>query len=151
MLIKTNKKALAGTEVIKEFVAGIALQGWEVKSIKGGNLSLKGSYAVIRDGEVRLRAMVVGNYVSAPARPELEKQRERRLLLNKEEIIKIESLMQKSKRLTILPVELFLQNNLIKIKIAIVRAIKKYERKQVVKARDLSRSIAQDLKNSKQW
>lgn len=151
MLIKTNKKSLSGYEVIRDFVAGVVLEGWEVKSIKAGNVKLTGAFAVLRDDELWLRSMIVGNYSAAEPKTELQKQRERKLLLTRSEITKLSSLLQKSRRLTVVPVELFLQNNLIKIKIAVARAIKKYERKQVIKERDLNKSIAQELKNAKQW
>lgn len=151
MLIKSNRKVFFDYEIVKEFEAGIMLEGWEVKSIKAGNINFQGSYILVRGEEVWLRNAEVGNWPAAPKHTDIERNREKKLLLNKIEIRKMASLVATNRRLTTVPLELFLHKNLIKIKIAVVQSRRKYEKRAKIKERDLTRSINQELKNAKQW
>lgn len=151
MVIKSNRKAYFDYEVLREYEAGLVLAGWEVKSIRSGNINLRGSYIVDRDGELWLRGATVGNYPYAPNQTAIAQERERKLLLRGEEIRKLQSEVKTSRRTTIVPLEIFLQNNLIKLKIAAVVSRRKYEKKERIKQRDMERQLKQDLKNVARW
>jgi SsrA-binding protein len=147
MIIKSNRKALFDFEVLETLEAGIILQGWEVKSIRANNVSLQGSFAFIKKEELWLRGMNIANWPSAPPQTDVVRLRDRKLLVQKKEISKIQNMMSRSKRLTIVPLELLLQKNLIKVKIAVVQSRRKHEKKDVVKRRDMDRDIKNDLKS----
>lgn len=145
MKIKVNKQALYDYEVLKDFEAGIVLEGWEVKSIKAGNFDLAGSFVVIQRGQVWLRGMTVANWPAAKVRSDEYRRRDRALLLNKQEIQKIVAMRKQSSRSTIMPLEVYLQNNLIKVRIGVVRSRRQYQKRELKKRRDLERDIKRDL------
>ena len=147
MSIKSNRKALFNYEVIKKYEAGIVLEGWEVKSIKSGNFTFGTSFVVIRKNELWLIGLNVGNWPGARRKTDEIRKQERKLLLKKEEIRRISSLMNESKRLTIVPLSVFLRNNLIKVEIAIVRGKRQYEKKEKKKKKDFERSMQREMKH----
>lgn len=146
MTIKKNKKAFFDYEILKKYDAGIVLDGWEVKSIKAGNFSFEGSFVVIRKSEPWLMAMNIGNWPGSKPKSDEIKQRKRKLLLNKSEIKKLSSMMNESNRLTIVPLELFVANNLIKLRIGIGKGKRKYEKKDQKKKKDFRRDLERQLK-----
>lgn len=137
--IITNKKALFDYEIIEEFDAGIMLAGSEVKSLRLGQANLKGSYITLHSG----RPVLVGCHISEyknNTNKKFEPKRERILLLNKKEIF---HLSQKIKEMgaTLIVKEIFEYGNLFKVRLALARGRKKWQKKQVLKERDLSREV----------
>jgi SsrA-binding protein len=145
-ILSNNKKALFNYEIIKKYQAGIELKGWEVKSIKSGNVSLKESYVKIVAGEVKIQGMHVSKWAGAGSPDELELDRERKLLLNKNEINQLDSAV-KIKGNAIIPLSLYLDKNLIKIEIALGKGKKKYDKRSKLKELDQKREIERDLKH----
>lgn len=134
-----NKKAIFDYEIIEEFDAGIKLFGSEVKSIRLGQANLKGSYITLHSG----RPFLIGCHISEykyNTNKKIDPKRERELLLNKKEIL---YLSQKTKEMwaTLIAKEILEVWNLFKIRLVLARGRKKWQKKQLLKERDLSREI----------
>lgn len=140
-----NKKAFFDYEITDTLEAGIALNGSEVKSVKSGHIQLKGSYISIRGAE----AFLVGAHISPYSQGEsFEPERLRKLLLKKQEIKNLSDKLNTA-GLTILPTEVYLKKNLIKVAISIGRGKKKYDKRETQKKRDIERSLRKEYKNIK--
>lgn len=141
MLLVKNKKALRNYEVIDKFLGGIVLKGYEVKAVREKNVSFEGSYVKLNDDELYLIGMHIGKY--SKQSQDIEKvnpERQRKILVNKNEILKIsKELQQKGK--SAVPLALLLKNNLIKIEFAIVKGRKKYEKKHLEKERQIQKDL----------
>lgn len=137
--LATNRKARHDYFIEKTYEAGIALKGTEVKSIRAGKANLKESYCVIRNNE----AFVVGMHISPYKEGNIfnvDPLRDRKLLLNKREILRInQEVMQKG--MAVIPLRLYLKNGLIKMEIAIARGKKLYDKRESIKERDIKRSL----------
>ena len=144
-LIK-NKKANFDYEIIEQFVAGIALLGFEVKSLKGGHGSLDGAYVVVRGGEVFITGMHIPPYQPNNTPKDYDPYRTRKLLLTKKEIDELLG-KEKDKGLTIVPINVHNVGRKVKLTIAIARGKKKYDKRESIKKRDTEREIGRKLKN----
>ena len=136
-----NKKAKFNYRLIESFEAGIQLTGEEIKSIRQGFLDLSNSYAKVINNE----AYLINANIPIQGRSK-NQTRSRKLLLHKDEIISIESKV-KAKKLTLVPVSLYTKGRLIKVKLALAKAKKEYEKKEAIKRRDIEREIEQELKD----
>jgi len=145
-ILARNKNALYNYEVLEKLNSGIELKGWEVKSIKAGNISLKESYITFFDSQPKLVKAFVTKWKGGGKDFEMNETRERLLLLNKAEINKLRKSMSE-KSLTIVPLNIYLSKNIVKLEIALVRGKKKYDKRNVIKERDQKRQIELDLKN----
>lgn len=139
--VATNRKAFHNYQIIDKFEAGIALTGTEVKAIREGRLSLKESYAKIKDGEVLLIGMYIGEYPPA-GRKQHETQRTRRLLLHKKEIERLSQRVQE-KGFTLVPLSVYFNDkNLVKIQLGLCRGRRLYDKRERIKERDARRLLA---------
>ena len=141
-----NKKALFNYEPLEKFEAGLKLSGGEVKSIKGGRLSFEGSYITIVDGEVFWRNATIPPYQPKNTPPGYEPTRNRKLLLSKKEIAYIRGRLQQ-KGLTAVPLRVYNKRGNLKIEIALVRAKKKHDKREILKKRDMDRDAQRELKD----
>ena len=139
-----NKKALFNYDLVLKLEAGIVLQGWEVKSIKDKRASLKESYFIVKNNRAYLIGAHVARWTGANINSDLE-YRERELLLNKKELKEL-SLEVKIKGQTIVPLNIHLHRNIIKLEIALAKGKKMYDKRAVIKERDQKREIERDLK-----
>lgn len=142
-----NRKAFHDYTIEETFVAGIALQGTEVKSIRQGNASFTDSFAFIKEGEVWLKEFYIkpfehGSYNNHDPR------RERKLLLNKKEIRELEKATQQ-KGNTIVPLKIFFNNGFVKIQIGLAKGKKRFDKRESIKASDTKRDIDRALKRGK--
>ncbi len=137
-ILISNKKSLFDYEIIEEYEAGIRLLGWEIKSLRGGQANLKWSHIVVGSGRALLMGCHISEYRNNTTSLRIDPKRDRELLLKASEIIR---LTQKVKEMgaTIVPIEIYSKGNLFKIRIALARGRKKWEKKQVLKERDLDR------------
>lgn len=141
-----NKQALYDYQILEEFEAGLVLTGPEVKSVKLGHLSLKGSFISIKDGQAILKNAHISSYKKAKlSQKDYHPEHERLLLLKKKEISYLLG-KTKEKALTIIPISVYTTRRLIKVKIALARGKKKFDKRQAVKTRDVNREIARKLK-----
>ncbi len=143
--IAVNKKAFFNYEIFESLEAGIALQGSEVKSIKEGRISLKDSYAEIKNGEVLLIQCHISPYEAAnrfnhdPLRP-------RKLLLHRQEIKRLAGKIQE-KGFTLVPTKITLNDKgRIKIELSLAKGKRLYEKRNVIKERDREREMRRELK-----
>jgi SsrA-binding protein len=131
-----NKKARFNYELLDSYTAGIQLTGPEVKAIREGKVSFNDSYCMIENGEVFLKKL----HISVKDGDEKAVLRDRKLLLNKSEIKKLEKGI-KEKGLTIVPTAVFVnKTGLIKANIALAKGKKNYDKRESIKKKDLARA-----------
>lgn len=144
--IVKNKKAYFEYHILEEYVAGIQLVGSEVKSIKNSQVSIAESYCYITENQAFIKGMNVAEYKQSGKFTNHEPTRERRLLLNKKEIIKIEAELAQ-KGLTLIPLGIFTTaTGLIKMKIGLARGKKLYDKRQSIKEKDIKRDLDRKFK-----
>ena len=144
-LIAKNPVAYHNYNIEDTFEAGIVLTGTEIKSIRNGNCNIKDCYAIIKNGEVFLLNMYVGQYKEGNIFNHSE-TRSRKLLLHKKEIKKLDEGI-KLKGITLVPVKLYFKNNKLKVSLAVCRGKKDYDKRESIKQRDIKREVAKTLKN----
>lgn len=133
-------------EILEEYIAGIVLYGYEVKTIKDNNASLNGSYISICDNKVILRNMSVSINKSYLNRYDnMDLNRDKILLLNKYEILKIKKSIYE-KGMTIIPLNVSLSNNLIKVCVGLCKGKKLHEKKQALKEKDIKIYTDREIK-----
>ena len=141
-----NKKAYFDFEVLDKYEAGIVLQGWEVKSFKTGKGSVNGSFIKIFGDEAFLVNSIVPNWKSGEKHTPEQERRQRKLLLQKNQIKRINSEL-KQKGITAVPLEVIENDGkLVKVIIGLVRGKKKFDKRQKLKEKDLQRRLDQDRK-----
>jgi len=143
-ILAENKKAYFNYEILERFEAGLVLIGQEVKSIKSGRLSLKGSYVVLRGEEPYLIGASIPPYQPKNAAANYEPERSRKLLLNKWEIKKLIG-KSKEKSLTLIPLKVYTKNARIKLEFGIAKGRKKFDKREVIKKRETDREIRKAL------
>jgi len=140
-----NKKARFSYFLEDEFDAGIVLTGSEIKSIRTGKASIVEAFCVLIDNEIWIRNMYVAPYENASFNKHKPKA-DRKLLLNKKEISKIEKHL-KIKGYSVIPLKLFLnKSNWLKVKIALAKGKKLHDKRDSLKARDDKREIDRAMK-----
>lgn len=139
-----NKKARFDYEVLESFEAGLVLNGQEVKSIRNGNIGLKGSYVIIREGEVYLIGANIPPYQPKNALPDYDPERLRKLLLNKKEIDYLVG-KTKEKGLTLIPLKIYSKYAKIKLEFGIAKGKRKADKRETIKKRDTDREIRREL------
>ena len=143
-VVATNRKAFHEYNILETFEAGLELKGSEVKSIREGKASLKQAYILIRKGETWLRGTHIPSY-SHTGFEGHEPVRDRKLLLHKKEIQKINSKLAE-KGLTAVPTKLYFKGGLIKLEFGLAKGKKLYDKRDTKKKRDVERDIQRALK-----
>ena len=143
-VVATNRKAFHEYNILETFEAGLELKGSEVKSIREGKASLKQAYILIRKGEAWLRGTHIPCY-SHTGFEGHEPVRDRKLLLHKKEIQKINSKLAE-KGLTAVPTKLYFKGGLIKLEFGLAKGKKLYDKRDTKKKRDVERDIQRALK-----
>ncbi len=139
-LISSNKKAHFDYLLFDKFEAGIALLGTEIKSIRKNGANLKDSYIRISDN---LEAYLVNCHISPYQFGNIynhEPLRERKLLLNKKEILKILNKI-KQEKYTIVPTQMYFSSRWVKVEIALAKGKKLYDKRESIKKKDIERDI----------
>lgn len=140
-----NRKASFEYEFLEVLEAGIQLMGTEIKSIREGNVSIKEGYCIFKDGELYLKNIHISEYTEGSYNNH-EPLRDRKLLLHKSEIEKL-SKKKKDVGLTIIPVRLYInEKGLAKVKIALAKGKKMYDKRQDLKLKDDKRQIDRMMK-----
>jgi SsrA-binding protein len=135
-----NKRATFDYELIERFSAGIQLAGTEIKSIRLGKASLVDSYCYFVKGELWLKGMRVSEYFYGTFNNH-QPERERKLLLNKKELQKLERKTKES-GLTIVPIRLFFnERGFVKIEIALAKGKKQHDKRETLKMKDAGREM----------
>src|SRR5690554_6203697 len=139
-----NRKARFEYEILDTYTAGIVLRGTEIKAIREGKASIAESFCEFSNGELFVINMTVQEYSHASNFNHSPKS-ERKLLLNRSELKKLEKEVKNS-GLTIIPLVLFTNNKgLAKMDIALCRGKKEYDKREVIKDRDNKRRLANKI------
>ena len=133
--VATNKKARFEFFLEETFVAGLMLEGWEVKSLREGKLNIKEAYIKDIKGELWLVGARINPASYINQKDQVNPERFRKLLLNNKEIEKIQFAIS-AKGQTCVPVKLFWKGHLAKLEIALAKGKKNYDKKQVKKTAD---------------
>lgn len=142
-----NRKARYRYHILDELEAGIALTGAEVKSLREGRGSLLEAFARIKDGEVWLHNFVIPAYSHADPMG-YDPARARKLLLHKNEILALSQKM-KGEGLALVPLACYTSREFVKVRLALGRGKKRYEKRKAVKRREQEREAARALR--KHW
>lgn len=141
-IIAKNRRAKFDYEITETLVAGIALSGGEVKSIKQGHISLKGAYVTVSDNELYLLNAHVSPYKFAGEQTQAE-TRTRKLLVHRKELDRLIGLKKSGQAL--IPMAVGLQRGLVKVEVGVGRGKKKYDKRETAKKRQAERDIARKL------
>ncbi len=144
-IITTNRDAYHNYQILETYEAGIQLTGTEVKSARGGRVNLKDAYARVEGGEAWLLNAHISHY-SHGNRENHDPTRDRRLLMHKREIIRLQSKIQE-KGLTIVPTKLYFKGNLIKCELAVARGKKLYDKRETEARKTQEREARAAVKN----
>jgi SsrA-binding protein len=128
-----------------KYVAGIALTGTEVKSLREGKASFNDSYCIIHKGEVWIKSLHIAEYSHGTVNNH-DPVRDRKLLLQKREINKIDAKL-KEKGYTLIPLLIFLNDkNLVKVEIGLGKGKKLHDKRETIKKRDVEREMKRFIK-----
>lgn len=144
-IISINKRANFDYEILLKFEAGMVLTGQEVKSIKTGHISLSGAFVTLKGNEAWLTNAHVPPYKMAGALQNYDPTRPRKLLLRKQELSSLYGTI-KQKGLTLVPIRVYTKGNKIKLEFGVGRGKKKYEKRDLIKKREVDKKIREAMK-----
>ncbi len=139
-----NRRARFEYEWLEQFEAGIVLTGTEVKSIRGGQISIGEAYARIRDGELWLLSMYVPPFKEGSF-SNVDPHRPRKLLVKKQDIERLSGRVSE-KGLTLIPVRLYFKRGKVKISLALAKGKKMWDKRKDEKDRDVQREMARAVR-----
>lgn len=140
-----NRRARFDYELGDSFVMGIVLNGRETKALRLGHGQLQGAFVAVKNGELFLMNTTIHGTNGIPI-DEQEKTQDRKLLAKKREIAQIIAAKQQGK--TIVPTELLTKGRFIKVRVAIGKGKREYDKRQTLKKQDDRRNIAKDLRRN---
>ena len=143
--IAVNKKAFHDYYVQEDYEAGVALQGWEVKSLRAGRIQLKESYVVVRDGEAYLFGAHISALQSASTHVQPDPIRTRKLLLHRAELNRLIGAVER-KGFTLVPLSMYWIRGRAKLKIGLAKGKKDFDKRATEKDRDWQRDKARLLR-----
>ncbi len=143
-VIANNKKAFHDYFIEDTYEAGIQLAGSEVKSIRLGNINLKDSYAIIKNGEVWLAGAHISPYEKG-SHFNPDAKRMRRLLLHKKEILKLKQKVAE-KGYTLVVTKVYFKDSLVKAELGLAKGKEGHDKRQVLKEKEQKRQIDRALK-----
>lgn len=141
--VAVNKKAIFDYFFVETMEVGIALEGSEVKSVKKGDVSLRDSFCHVENGNLELKNCQITPYANVGAFAP-DPRRSRRLLLHKTQLSRLAA-KAAEKGFTIVPVKMYFKGRFVKVEIALAKGKKLYEKKQVKKERDISRTAEREI------
>jgi SsrA-binding protein len=144
--IATNRKAYHYYEILETLEAGIELSGSEVKSCRLGKIDLRDSFAYIDRNEIIAYNIYIAPYAQAGiAKFRGEPRRKRKLLLHRQEINRLIGQVSQ-KGFTLIPLELYFKNSWAKVKLGLAKRKKIYDKREILRQRDLEREMRSSLK-----
>lgn len=144
ILVAQNKKAMKDFFMLDRYEAGIALMGCEVKSIRENKVNLKDCYARIKNGEIFIYNMHISPY-SKSRIEDINPKRVRKLLLHRKEINKIAGKLT-DKSLTMIPLNIFIVQGLVKVEIATAKSKLKRDKRRDIEERESKIEVKRALK-----
>ena len=142
--VATNRQARFRYELLETWEVGIALVGSEVKSVRDGKVTLKDSYASVREGEVWLHNMHIAPYAPA-AREGHDPERPRKLLMHRREIERLIG-KTKEKGLTLVPTRMYFSGPRAKVELALARGKEQHDKREAIREREQRRDMERALR-----
>ncbi len=136
--IALNKRASHEYHFEDRFEAGLALQGWELKSIRAGRANITEAYAVVRDGELFLFGAQITPLISASSHVVADDRRTRKLLLHRREIDTLIGRVQRD-GYTLVPTAMYWKGNKVKAELALAKGKQSHDKREANKQRDWDR------------
>jgi SsrA-binding protein len=143
-IVASNRRARHEYEILDTFEAGIALLGPEVKSLRNGKANLTDGYAFIRRGEVFLANVHIGPYEKA-WRENVEPRRQRKLLLHRAEIARLEGKVAE-RGLTLIPLRLYFKSGRAKVELGLCRGKQRHDKRASIRERESERDLQRALR-----
>lgn len=147
-IIAQNRKARHDYAIEQKFEAGLALQGWEVKSLRAGRAQLKEGYVHIDRGEAFLIGAHISPLASASTHVQPNPTRTRKLLLHREELNKLIGAVER-RGYTLIPLSLYWKRGRAKIEVALARGKQAHDKRQDIKKRETEREISRALRTAR--
>ena len=131
--------------LLDKYEAGVVLTGDEIKAVRAGHMSIKESFVSVKDGEVTLKNAYIEQYSNAfdGSRKKANERKDRKLLLHKTEIAKLEKAITQE-GLTIVPVKAYFNGSYLKLAIALAKGKKTYDKRESIKQKDIDRKISRE-------
>lgn len=145
--IAVNRKARFDYHIEDTFEAGIALQGWEVKSLRAGKAQLSESYVHVRNGQAQLIGAHITPLSSASTHVIADPTRTRQLLMHRRELDRLTGLVERQ-GMTLVALELYWKNGRAKLKLGLAKGKKQHDKRATSKDRDWKRDQARIMKKS---
>ncbi|MCB1599189.1 MAG: SsrA-binding protein SmpB [Xanthomonadales bacterium] len=136
--IAVNKRARFDYHIDERLEAGIALQGWEVKSLRDGRIQFGESYALLRNGEAYLFGAQISPLISASTHVIADKMRNRKLLLHRLELDRLIGAVER-KGYTVIPLSLYWKGNKVKVELGLAKGKRQHDKRDAEKDRDWER------------
>ena len=146
--ICSNRAANHEYFILDRIEAGIVLEGGEVKSLRLGNVNLKDSFCIINDSEMFIKNMHIALYDKSGAFNTKDSRRDRKLLLHKDEIVKLSAKVAQ-KGLTLVPLRLYFKQAIIKMELGLCQGKHTYDKKRSIMEKDIKREKEREMKNYK--
>jgi SsrA-binding protein len=144
--IAINRKAHHDFSIEERYEAGVALQGWEVKSLRAGKIQLDQGYVIVKNEEVWLIGAQITPLITASTHIVADPQRTRKLLLNAKEISKLIGSVER-KGYTLVPLKLYWKDKRVKLEIGLAKGKKLHDKRATEKDRDWQRSKDRGSRN----
>ncbi|MGE4615427.1 MAG: SsrA-binding protein SmpB [Gammaproteobacteria bacterium] len=145
--IARNKKARHDYRIEERFEAGLALEGWEVKSLRAGQVQMRDTYVLLKDDEAFLFGALINPLPSASMHIDPDPQRTRKLLLHRREIDYVKGAVER-KGMALIALALYWKNGKVKVEIGLARGKKQHDKRAAEKDRDWQREKARIMKSS---
>jgi len=145
--IVVNKKARFDYFIEDEYEAGLVLEGWEIKSLRAGKVNLSDAHVIVKHGEAWLLGAQIQPLPTASAHTLPDTTRTRKLLLNRRELAQLIGSVERQ-GYTLMPLSLYWKKNKIKLKLALAKGKKSYDKRDTTKDREWQRDRARILKKN---
>jgi len=142
-----NRKAYFNYEILEKITAGIELLGFEVKAIKAGQITLDGSYVIIRGGEAFLIGSSVTSLQPKNTPKDYDERRNRKILITKKELEYLSG-KEKQNGLTIVALSVYNMGHKIKVELGLAKGKRKSDKRETIKKRESDREINRTLKQN---
>ena len=147
-LIVDNRKARHDYFIEDKFEAGVALQGWEVKSIRAGRVQLKESYILVKNGELYLFGAHISPLSTTSTHFTADPLRNRKLLLHRKEISHLTGSVER-KGYTLIPLKLYWKSGRVKLQLALGKGKKLHDKRETIKRREWDREHQRIMKQAR--